>query len=152
MLPCIYEGVPSQDSETLQQSAVDTLISRCRQRGIPFSDNGAASPRLTDAKWPQTGLLACGPFPTDFLQLKSDLKGNSCLGEGSVKGNSSFQFRDMSTGSGSVSASSASDRTCFCSDLQRYIQSHVFFPSLPSSGNTHAALASHTLPLYVPVL
>ena len=140
MLPCIYEGEPSQDPETLQQSAVDTLLSRCGQKVIPLPPNGATIPLLPGPQGP----LTCGPFPIERQPPKG--RGTFCLGRGSVKDNSAFQskgnfaaqFKDASAvrfnvsgpSSGSVSGS-GSERLCFCSDLQRYIQSHVLFPSLP---------------------
>lgn len=149
MLPCIYEGVPSQDLETLQQSAVDTLISRCGQKAIPLPHNGPALAQLPDAQ----GLLACSPFPIESQQPKG--KGTFCLGKGSFRagsacqcmGKSATQFKDASafclTGRAPISRSGslsvlASERLCFCSDLQHYIQSHVLFPSLPASGNSAA--------------
>ena len=140
MLPCIHEGVPSQESENLQQSAIDTLISRCGQKAVPLPHNGAAFSPLPDAK----GALANASSPIESQQLKG--KGPFRLG--TIKDNSAFQsnFPDQSKtasafrfnsrapidGSGSVSAS-PSERLCFCSDLQHYIQSHVLFPSLPPS-------------------
>ena len=164
MLPCIYEGVPSQDSETLQQSAVNTLISRCGQKAIPLPHNGAAFSPLPDAQ----GLLACGLFPIEKQEPKGKVpierqhpkgKGTFCLARGSFKDDSAFQSKGkfatqskdasafQSKGKSAVGCQgrapisdsrsvsiSASDRLCFCSDLQRYIQSHVLFPSLPASG------------------
>ena len=130
MLPCIYEGEPSQDLETLQQSAVDMLLSRCGQKAIPLPQNGAAISQLPDHQGP----LACGPVPIERQQPKG--KGTFCLGRGSFKDNSAFQskgnfaarFNNMGK---TCDSGSGSERLCFCSDLQRYIQSHVLFPSLP---------------------
>lgn len=144
MLPCILEGVPSQDmAETLQQSAADTLISRCGLRGLAHPHNGAASShvlRRTDAKWPQLGVQAANPPPMGKGNSNPFLGGGLC-NEGSVL---QSKGRDASTGSGSGSGS-ASERLCLCSGLQRYIQSHVFFPSLPAAGNCCSSLLYNVL-------
>ena len=160
ILPCIYEGVPSQDPETLQQSAVDTLISRCGQKAVPLPHNGAAFPSLPDA--PEA--LASASFPIERQQPKG--KGTFRLGRCSFKDNCAFQpngdfpsqFKNASAfcsdsqaphNSGSASAL-GSDRLCFCSDLQRYIQSHVLFPCvpLPVSGNFAAPPRYLPLPMF----
>ena len=160
ILPCIYEGVPSQDPETLQQSAVDTLISRCGQKAVLLPHNGAAFSPLPDAQGP----VASASFPIERQQPKG--KGTSCLGRCSFKDNSAFQpngdfpaqIKNASAfcsdsraphNSGSASAL-GSDRLCFCSDLQRYIQSHVLFPCvpLPVSGNFAAPPQYLPLPMF----
>lgn len=149
MLPCILEGVPSRDiAETLQQSAADTLTSRCGLRGLASPHNGAAPSHLLTrtllghAKWPQLGGQAANPHSMGGGNLQQQGNSNPCLGVGLVNGGVVLQSkgRDTSTGSGS-----ASEQLCLCSGLQRYIQSYLFFPSLPAAGNCCSSLLSNVL-------
>lgn len=132
VLPCIHEGVASQDPETLQQTAVQTLLSRCGRKGI--TNNGGKSVRsrhCTDVPWHQ---LSLAPFSNQFQQPKgicSSAKGTHSPAQGTVDFQPQGRVAFLTS---AFSSCSASDHSCFCSELQRYIQFKQLSPHVPIAG------------------
>ena len=132
MLPCIHEGVPSQDSEALERTAVETLLSRCGWRGD--LNNGGESVQFchcTDAQWSQSSLL---PFPHQFQQPEGTFS-SAKLACSPAKGTVDCQPQDrVVLPASAFSLCSDSDHSCFCSELQRYIKFKQLSPHLPFAG------------------
>ena len=141
MLPCIPEGVPSQDTQTLEQSAVDTLLSRCEHRRIP--KNGVTSTRSLDCSavaW--TPEIKLPPAPESKLPPAPESQQNCVFG--SAKGacvysqgpSAAFQPISRVPFQAPLGSSShtATEHSCFCSSLHRYLLSCEFPPRLSSAG------------------
>ncbi len=146
MLPCILEGLPSQDSEVTMACppALDELLGRSsRSCKLQHGDSAAYVSAKVAAVWPQSLLKPPFQLPLSDGSLKGSatvLRGSPESPKGSptsVIGSSSSVKGTAPNGKPPVSpkSKSASARSdvaichCYCSDIQSFIRSQHFPPS-----------------------
>ena len=149
MLPCILEGLPSQDSEVTMACppALDELLGRSSQNNkVQHMTHGDLSAHVSAnvaAVWPQS--LSIPPFQPSLSA--GSLTGSAAVLKGSpesstgsptsvigtfssVKGAAPHGKPPVSPKRKSASAhSDAASQHCYCSDIQSFIRSQHFPPS-----------------------
>ena len=156
MLPCILEGLPSQESEVSMACppALDELLGRssqsCKVQHMTNGDSAAHLSAKVAAVWPQSLFIPHFRLPSSDGSLKGSAdvpKGSSASPKGSatsvigssssVKGTTPNGKPPVSPTSKSASArSDVASHHCCCSDNQSHIRSQHFPPSQYFAGIT----------------